>query len=75
MTQFVVVSIEKHTTTSITFFEDVILLIPSGIFSFGLLAFHLLKQMDISDLMEKFLLHPPFRENGQFLWLIGVCSI
>ena len=24
---------------------------------------------------EEFLLHPPFRENGCFLWLAGVCAI
>lgn len=27
------------------------------------------------DIIEEFLLHPPFREKGQFLWLARICAI
>ena len=29
----------------------------------------------ISATIEKFLLQPPFKEKGSFLWLAGVCVI
>ena len=35
----------------------------------------LLGRETFGAIIEEFLLHLPFRENGRFLWLARVCSV
>lgn len=67
----------KAEKTLITFFGVVILLILFGTFSSRRLACRLPIACcrGTRDIIKEFLLHPPFREKGQFLWLARICAI